>query len=129
GGDELLPPARTGGCGAVAGAVPGPPPVRHRRGVRRLEQGAGRALRRRRHLRPDLPAMRRAASKRAAVTAALAAALATCLAVRAAAAEDARVEAGPKGFSLASADGHWTLERSEEHTSELQSRENLVCRP
>lgn len=54
--------------------------------------------------------MRRAASKRAAVTAALAAALATCLAVRAAAAEDARVEAGPKGFSLASADGHWTLE-------------------
>src|SRR5690606_40346858 len=24
--------------------------------------------------------------------------------------------------------GHWTQDRSEEHTSELQSRENLVCR-
>src|SRR5690606_41744661 len=24
--------------------------------------------------------------------------------------------------------GHWTAVRSEEHTSELQSRENLVCR-
>src|SRR5690606_40012664 len=26
-------------------------------------------------------------------------------------------------------DGRWDFDRSEEHTSELQSRENLVCRP
>src|SRR5690606_40916640 len=36
----------------------------------------------------------------------------------------------PPGYSWAISGGHWrcTVRRSEEHTSELQSRENLVCR-
>src|SRR5690606_40597642 len=32
------------------------------------------------------------------------------------------------GTATVQEDGTWTLTRSEEHTSELQSRENLVCR-
>src|SRR5262249_4097731 len=50
----LLPAAPQGGGRQVRGAVPAHDPVHHRRGVRRLGQGAGGALRRRRHLRPDL---------------------------------------------------------------------------
>src|SRR5690606_41644685 len=44
--------------------------------------------------------------------------------------EEAREDAGIVGINLLAAirDAVGSLERSEEHTSELQSRENLVCR-
>src|SRR5690606_39567535 len=35
---------------------------------------------------------------------------------------------GPRGAELQSETRHPSVSRSEEHTSELQSRENLVCR-
>src|SRR2546430_4783308 len=45
-----------------------------------------------------------------------------------------KISVGEKGFSFGSADGNFAinlrgvLQRSEEHTSELQSQSNLVCR-
>src|SRR5690606_41373914 len=39
-----------------------------------------------------------------------------------------RVTAPRGGAGSGSADAYWSNRRSEEHTSELQSRENLVCR-
>ncbi len=67
-GQELLPAAPTAAAAAqVRGAVPEDPAGDHRRRLRRLAQGAGDPLRRRRRLRPDLrkPADRCAACRRA----------------------------------------------------------------
>ncbi|MEJ1977704.1 MAG: sulfate ABC transporter substrate-binding protein [Acetobacteraceae bacterium] len=50
-------PIDPGGAGAAQGLVPGGAHLHRGRGVRRLAQGAGGAIRRRRHFRPDLPAV------------------------------------------------------------------------
>ena len=52
----LLPAAQRGRRQAARSAVPEDQAVHRRRGVRRLAEGAEDALRRRRHVRPDLPA-------------------------------------------------------------------------
>ena len=49
-------PRNAGHRGQVPGAVPQAQSVHRRRGVRRLEEGAGEVLRRRGRVRPDLPA-------------------------------------------------------------------------
>src|SRR6185312_11045941 len=55
-GQESLSPAQHGGRGQAPGRLPEDQALHHRPAVRRVAEGAGRPLRRRRHLRPDLSA-------------------------------------------------------------------------
>ena len=55
-GQALLPAATGQGGEQARRRLPQGEPVHHRRGLRRLGQGSAQALRRRRHLRRDLPA-------------------------------------------------------------------------
>ena len=57
GGEALLPPTRQGRARQGAGEVRRPEARHDRRGLRRLAEGTEGPLRRRRHLRPDLPAV------------------------------------------------------------------------